>query len=96
MSGRGIPGREFFDFRYIKFAMATYGSFLRAVFGKRYAQYVPLLRTVHLYCLSVVTLVLSLCVYSLQGFREVCDRTFRERVHEMRVKYAAPRRPGYD
>lgn len=76
--------------------MTPYQSFLQAVFGPRYALHTPLLQTIHLYCLFVVTLTLSLCLYTLFGYHDTFDRTFRQRVHQLRVKYAAAERPGDD
>lgn len=76
--------------------MTSYTSFLQAVFGNHYTLHAPYLYGLHLYCLFVITLTLSLCVYSLIGYKDICDRTFQERVHLMRAKYASAQRPGYD
>lgn len=76
--------------------MSSYTSFLQAIFGSHYTLHAPYIYGLHLYCLFVITLVLSLCVYSLIGYQDICDRTFQERVHLLRVKYASTQRPGYD
>lgn len=77
--------------------MATsYQSFLQAIFGNHFSLYTPYLYELNLYCLCVIALTISLCVYSLIGFKDVCDQTFQQRVHLMRIKYAAAERPGYD
>lgn len=76
--------------------MTSYHSFLQSIFGNRYTLYAPYIYSLNLYCLFVITLTVSLCVYSLLGYQDVCDQSFQQRVHLMRVKYAAVKRPGND
>lgn len=76
--------------------MASYQKFLKAIFGNQYTLHAPYIYGLNLYCLFAVTFTLSLCVYSLVGYQDLCDTTFRERVHRLRVKYATAKRPGYD
>lgn len=76
--------------------MTSYQSFLKAIFGSAYARHAPYIYGLNLYCLFVITLTISLCVYSLFGFKDICDETFQQRVHRLRVKYATARRAGYD
>lgn len=76
--------------------MTTYKSFLRSIFGNQYKLHAPYIQAINLYCLFVITLTVSLSVYSLLGYKDVCDQTFQQRVHLMRVKYATAKRPGYD
>lgn len=74
----------------------AYKSFLKSVFGNQYAVHSPYLHGLNLYCLFVITLTISLCVYTLHQHQHVCDKTFKQRVHDLRVKYATTRRPDYD
>lgn len=76
--------------------MTTYHSFLRSIFGNQYSLHTPYIYALNLYCLFVVTLTVSLSVYSLLNYKNVYDQTFQQRVHLMRVKYATAKRPGYD
>lgn len=75
--------------------MTSYQTFLRAVFGNQYTIHAPYLQTINLYCLFVITLVISLCVYTIHRFRNAYDRSFAERVHSMRAQYATTQRTGY-
>ena len=74
----------------------SYQTFLRAILGNQYSLYGPYIYGLNLYCICVIALAISLCVYSLIGFKEICDQTFQQRVHLLREKYAAAERPGYD
>lgn len=76
--------------------MTSYQKFLRSVFGNQYTIHAPYLHTIHLYCLFVVTLVISLCVHTIHRFRNVYDQTFDERVHTLRAKYSTAQRTGYN
>lgn len=67
---------------------SDYHSFLRSVFGSQYRVYAPYLHTIHLYCLFVITLVITLCTYTAHRYRLDSVKTFEERVRSLRAKYA--------
>lgn len=67
----------------------SYHKFLRSLFGNNYALHHSYLHGIHLYCLFVVTLAVALCAYSAHSHSVECNKTFDERVHALRVKYAA-------
>lgn len=67
---------------------SPYHSFLKSIFGSQYQVQLPYLHTIHLYCLFIVTLVVTLCTYTIHATRLEGHRTFEDRVHALRVKYA--------
>lgn len=71
-------------------------SFFRAVFGGQHQLHSHYLYGLQLYCLFVITLMISLCLYAIHQSQALCDKTFEERVHGLRVKYATTGRTGYD
>lgn len=72
--------------------MTSYQNFLKAVFGNRFTVYSSYIYGLNFYCLFIVTLTISLCVYSLLDYKDIFDKTFEERVHTLRVKYASSQR----
>lgn len=74
----------------------SYRSFLKSVFGSQYDMYAPYLYKLQLYCLFVVTLTIAICAYSIKHLKYKLDKTFEERVHALRVKYATTGHTGYD
>lgn len=66
----------------------AYHSFLRSLFGSNYALHQSYLHGIHMYCLFVITLVVALCAYSAHSYSLECNKTFQERVHALRLKYA--------
>lgn len=66
----------------------SYHTFLRSLFGSNYSMHQSYLHGIHLYCLFVVTLVVALCAYSSHSHSLECTKTFNERVHTLRAKYA--------
>lgn len=70
------------------------GSFFQAVFGSHYKFHVQYTYSLQLYCLFVITLTISLCIYTVHQYRVLTDKTFEERVHGLRAKYSTARRPS--
>lgn len=68
--------------------------FLQYVFGSRYASYRPYFHGIQLYCLFVITLVLSLAAYIVDDAGQHCDQSFSQRVKALRHKYATAQRPS--
>lgn len=68
--------------------------FLQSVFGNRYAVYRSYFHGIQLYCLFVVTFVVALCAYVTRQARQECNRTFDQRVHALRTKYATTQCAG--
>lgn len=75
---------------------SDYHSFLRSLFGSQYRVHAPYLHGIHLYCLFIITLIVALCTYTAHHYKQVCHRTFEERVHALRAKYATTQRSEYD
>lgn len=66
--------------------------FLEYVFGSRYASYRPYFHGIQLYCLFVITLVISLAAYVVDDVDQNCDQSFSQRVKALRHKYAVTQR----
>ena len=66
----------------------SYPRFLQSIFGKDYQVYAPHLRKIHIYSLFVAVLFLSLTAYTIARYQNECTRTFEQRVHALRSKYA--------
>lgn len=66
----------------------AYENFLDTLFGSHYRLHLPFIYSIKLYCLYVVTLVVVAFVYSQNSIRSEYDRTFQERVRDLRFKYA--------
>lgn len=58
------------------------------MFGSHYKLHHSYLHGIHLYCLFVITLVISLCAYSAHSHSLECAKTFDQRVNTLRAKYA--------
>lgn len=66
-----------------------YHTFWQSLFGNHYTVHRAYLHGIHLYCLFVITLVVALCAYTTHQLSQECIRTFDQRVHALRTKYAA-------
>lgn len=64
----------------------SYDKFLLAVFGTRYKSFIPIINSVHLYCIFVITIILSACAYSLHYYKQDCANSFIDRVKTLRLK----------
>lgn len=64
----------------------SYEKFLLAVFGPKYKSYIPMVNSVHLYCIFIITLIIGACAYSLHYYKQDCENSFIDRVKLLRLK----------
>lgn len=64
----------------------SYENFLFSLFGPNYRRYIPLISNINLYCVFVMTLILSCLIYTLHHFQEDCENSFIKRVKTLRMK----------
>lgn len=64
----------------------SYDKFLLTVFGSRYKSYVPIINSVNLYCIFIITIILSGCAYFLHYYKQDCENSFINRVKTLRLK----------
>lgn len=64
----------------------SYEKALLSFFGPNYKRYIPLINNINLYCIFIITLILSCLIYTLHHFEENCENTFIQRVKSLRMK----------
>lgn len=69
----------------------SYETFLQSVFGNQYSLHVPYIYSIHLYAVLIVVIVIAASAYTISHYRTECDRSFVERVRNLRIRYAAGR-----
>lgn len=59
---------------------------LFAFFGPNYKRYIPYINNINLYCMFIITLILSCLIYTLHHFENDCENSFIKRVKSLRMK----------
>lgn len=64
----------------------SYNKVLFTLFGPDHTRYIPLINDINLYCIYLITLILSCLIYTLHYFKEDCENSFIKRVKSLRMK----------
>jgi hypothetical protein len=63
-----------------------YHNFLFSLLGPNYQNYIPILNSIHVYCLQVVGFFVLLMINFVQQYEKRCENSFVDKVKLLRLK----------